>query len=315
MDKQSFTAADNDIPVKILHHHCALLTLTEDQSVPLTHLQLCPTNRCNLNCEFCSCADRKKDLELSYEKIQKILDDSADSGCTAVTITGGGEPLLHNDINNIIKYADDCHIGVGLVTNGLLLDNLNEHVDWCRISFDSSRDLDSIKQQVIDAKKRLPDVDWAFSFVLYDKIGQLEDVVRLANDLDFTHVRVVSDIHNPDDGLMFEAQVVLTGIDERVIFQPRSKFQRGKERCLVSLLRPTIGADGNIYPCCGAQYAINGSDKDFVDDMCMGGSDEIIEIWKDQRHFNGSKCDVCYYSGYNNLLELLLKKVRHESWV
>ena len=40
--------------------------------------------------------------------------------------TGGGEPLTHPDAKEIIEYACDCGFSVGLVTNGLLLDKIDE---------------------------------------------------------------------------------------------------------------------------------------------------------------------------------------------
>jgi len=318
MDNKSFTSADVQVPIKILHDNDLVRTATQHNTILLRHLQLCPTNRCNLNCEFCSCGDREKHLELDLDTIDTLLKDVQSLGCKAITITGGGEPLLHPNINEIIKKCKDRDIKVGLVTNGLLLDNLKEEVSWCRISFDSNRKFSELKEKVELAWDSFIDIDWAFSFVLYDGFGDLDLVVEFANQRKFTHVRVVADIFNPNDKLMGLIPNTLRkdGIcDKRIIYQPRNEPTRGSKKCLISLLKPTIGANGQIYPCCGAQYAIKDSKRDFIKEMSMGHIKDIKEIMNDQRYFDGSICDVCYYKGYNNILGLMTEKVEHKEWV
>ena len=51
--------------------------------------------------------------------------------------------------------------------------------------------------------------------------------------------------------------------DKIVIYQGRKKFSRGSAKCLISLIKPLIGSDGNVYPCCGVQYALADSSFDF----------------------------------------------------
>ena len=87
-------------PIKLLHNE-----IIKDGKIIPIHVQLIPTNKCNLNCKFCSCGDRRKDLELTLEECKKVIDIVSKRGTKSITITGGGEPLLHPDINKIIRYA------------------------------------------------------------------------------------------------------------------------------------------------------------------------------------------------------------------
>ena len=171
MNTNSFTAADVQIPVKVIQDIKLVESVVKNKVIPLRHLQLCPTNKCNLNCEFCSCSDRDKTLEMNYGHIVNLLIEAEKNGCEGITITGGGEPLLHPKINEIIESCYQMHIKVGLVTNGLALDKLATKVDWCRISFDSNRAFHTIENTVRDAVEKFPEVDWAFSYVLYDDVG------------------------------------------------------------------------------------------------------------------------------------------------
>ena len=65
------------------------------------------TNECNLNCEKChyrSALDDKH--QLSYNTIQSLFEEWKEYRLTSVAI-GGGEPLLHPNINDIIELGRD----------------------------------------------------------------------------------------------------------------------------------------------------------------------------------------------------------------
>jgi MoaA/NifB/PqqE/SkfB family radical SAM enzyme len=309
--KHSYTAADVDVPVKLIHDHRLMKGISEAKFILLRHLQLCPTNRCNLNCSFCSCGDREKSIEMPLVQVMDLLYTAKGCGCEAITITGGGEPLMHPDINLIIKACYDKGIKVGLVTNGLLLDKLTERVDWLRVSFDSGRDFKVLSTVLNRAVKRIL-TDWAFSFVAYEGVGQLKKLVKYANANRFTHVRVVADINNPSDDVIMSCRSLLAGVDKKVIYQPRTRPTAGQKKCWISLLKPTIAADGTIYPCCGAQYALKDT-RDFHKALSMGK--DLKEVITKQLVFDGSVCDKCYYSNYNKFIDLVMENVEHKLWV
>ncbi len=89
----------------------------------INYLRVSVTQRCNLNCVYCgkdSCA--KKESELSPEEIYKAVKAFAACGIKKVRITGG-EPLLREDICEIIaavrRIPEICTLS--LTTNGVLL--------------------------------------------------------------------------------------------------------------------------------------------------------------------------------------------------
>ncbi len=318
MDKYSYTSADINIPIKILHDIGLIESITYHKRILLRHLQLSIINKCNLNCKYCSCSDIDRELKLSLKRIFIILEQARQSGCQAITITGGGEPLFHPKINRIIRECKRLDISVGLVTNGMILRRLKEEVTWCRISFDSDRPFNVwFQNELRRAIGKFPRTGWAFSFVAanLNSLGDLKEVVEFANKMKFTHVRVVSNILNPDEDIIEQARNMLKGIDEKVLYQSRNKPTRGTKKCLISLLKPIIGTDGNVYPCCGVQYALNDSENKFVKEMSMGKGEDLREMNQQQKYFDGSICDICYYQGYNKLLSLLIKKIEHKKWV
>ena len=77
------------------------------------------TNRCNLNCSYCS-RPMRGSAELPTPAMLEIIDDLARSGCLRVSFTGG-EPLLRDDIGQLVSHAGHSGLQVSLNTNGILL--------------------------------------------------------------------------------------------------------------------------------------------------------------------------------------------------
>ena len=309
----SFSSA-SEFPTKLLHQNA----IENGKIIPL-HIQLIPTNDCNLNCKFCSCSDRDKKKKLELEEIFEILNICVREGTKAMTITGGGDPLMYNRINGVISYANLLKIKVGLVTNGTLFKKLKYHpnLTWCRISSSDDRipDYDSIRS----ALEKNPKTDWAFSHVITKNPNYniIKDLISFANDHKFTHIRLVSDLCDlknvPD---MKEVKKKLENVvdDSLVIYQGRKDSTKGTKNCYISLLKPVIGPEG-IFPCCGTNYAIKGMKRKPIDQMKMGDIKDLDKILNNQECFNGSKCDVCYYSQYNLALKKLLNKPDHLEFV
>lgn len=60
------------------------------------------TNRCPLKCSYCGFFKRYRE-ELNTQEVIRIIDQLAEAGNTRLHITGG-EPMLRNDIGEIINY-------------------------------------------------------------------------------------------------------------------------------------------------------------------------------------------------------------------
>jgi len=82
-------------------------------------IQLEPTTACNLECPFCMRRKlNRSEGFISLFEFQKIIDASR---CRILTLHGWGEPLLHQDLPGMIRYAAGKKISVNFTTNGTLL--------------------------------------------------------------------------------------------------------------------------------------------------------------------------------------------------
>ena len=84
------------------------------------------TNKCNLNCTFCSEVKRKKEkitLE-NFEEIIKKINNYTDY----IYLHVKGEPLLHPEIDKILDIAEKYNLKVNLTTNGTLFPNVVDKI-------------------------------------------------------------------------------------------------------------------------------------------------------------------------------------------
>ncbi len=82
--------------------------------------EIAVTYRCNLNCEFCYVGN-KLYQELNTGDMKKILFKIfREAQVPSVSFTGG-EPLLREDIYELIEYASQIGLWTNMITNGTLL--------------------------------------------------------------------------------------------------------------------------------------------------------------------------------------------------
>jgi len=180
-----------------------------------------PTNLCNLDCNWCNARfiRNQRKRSLSQKVLRSISDflpkwknDSGiGPGVQAVCIAGGGEPLMNSYTGEFIDRLVHHEIEVGVVTNGLLIDNVIDALaqsTWVGVSVDAGSDktfhaykgrrkgqfervIDNISLLVDYAKRhhtRLgqphPAYGVSFKYLLYeDNIGEIYQAAKLAKEI------------------------------------------------------------------------------------------------------------------------------------
>ncbi len=100
------------------------------------------TFRCNLRCLYCD-ARTVSAAELSTEEVKSGLDTLWKAGVRWITF-GGGEPLIRDDIVELLRYARCKGMSVYLSTNGLLLNEKADalsYLDFVNVSLDGGQDV------------------------------------------------------------------------------------------------------------------------------------------------------------------------------
>lgn len=110
------------------------------QNIPLT-VSLTITNRCNYKCIYCYGAYyERKDKDIPLKTWLSLIDELAEMGTQMIHL-GGGEPLLRNDMEEIINRVKGHNMICRLNTNGALVPkkiNQLKRLDSICISLDGN---------------------------------------------------------------------------------------------------------------------------------------------------------------------------------
>src|SRR5208282_1756119 len=82
-------------------------------------VHIIPMRRCNLDCAYCNEFDEVS-APVPLEEMHRRIDKLAELGTSLITISGG-EPLLHPELDDIIRRIKHHGRVAGLITNGYLL--------------------------------------------------------------------------------------------------------------------------------------------------------------------------------------------------
>lgn len=96
------------------------------------------TQRCNLRCKYCDYHQGSAQDELTTAQIIRIIDQLKAAGTLAISFTGG-EPLIRDDIGEVIAYTHSKGIIAKINTNGILVPKkIKElaHAGQVNLSFD-----------------------------------------------------------------------------------------------------------------------------------------------------------------------------------
>src|ERR1700678_3603436 len=117
----------------------AARALTSTEHPLLAHI--IPVRRCNLACTYCNEFDDFS-KPVATEEMFRRIDKLGALGTSIVTISGG-EPLLHPDLDDVIRRIRANGMIAGLITNGYFLvaeriQRLNRAgLEWLQISIDN----------------------------------------------------------------------------------------------------------------------------------------------------------------------------------
>ena len=170
-------------------------------SHPIT-AHVIPIRRCNLSCKYCNEFDETSPPVPTEEMLRRI-EKLASLGLSALTFSGG-EPLLHPDLDELIRSSRDKGMLTGLITNGFLLneDRIQRFnragLDYLQISIDNVEpDEVSLKSlKTLDAR-----------------------LAMLAQHAEF-HVNINSvlgsGVRNPEDALAVTSRALALGLTSTV---------------------------------------------------------------------------------------------------
>ena len=178
--------------------------------MPVT-VEVDPSNRCQLDCEYCmfKVLRRKKNNmggeienpDLPLDLYRHLLLDLKMIGVKSVTFTGGGEPLLNPDFNEMANLAYSHGFEIGLITNGMKLNEVErlDRYKFIRVSLDAgtkevykklkrANAFDTVLENLYLARKTTPVL--GISYVVNETNKKdIKRAAALANKLEVNYIQ------------------------------------------------------------------------------------------------------------------------------
>lgn len=323
-------------PYKIVWFNEKLESFANGEVIAPIYVRIKPTNRCLHNCYFCVYRSEfsqmhdtcNKTDQLSKEKLLETVDDLKNIGTKAVTLTGGGEPLFHPNITEIIDRINKIGLDNSVITNGQLLSGERaealKNAKWIRVSmdyhdedsFEKSRRVPSklmgeiFKNIRNFAKIKNKNCDLAVNFIVTQENHlNLFDTAKKLKDHGIENIRFsplwlpgFEEYHKPLEENVSKqirkSQEQLTGDGFTVYHSYNIKTQAQKrtcKRCFVMQTNPVIAADSNVYTCHNKAYDKSGligsiKDRKFSDLWFSPEAKEVFEKFNPIENCSHHQC-------------------------
>ncbi len=300
--------------VRMYEHSERFPEIKKGKIRPIT-IHLAPTDACNLECEWCSTQKRGKNV-LKFSEVKGIIDTYVDLGIKSLELTGGGDPIVYPHLEETIHYAkDEKGLDVGMITNGLLLDRVEENalkkLTWMRISLSGLEFNQDADYFSLDTT-RFPEFTGC-SFVFTPKTLQddfLKRVDLVADYLEAKYIRVVPNCYNIED-IQWTKQIAPKLLESYPKMLLQVKDIETPEECYWKYIKPFVNSDGYVYQC-STNSLFTGY---FSEDWRVCHWTEVKEIYEKELYsFDTSKCPYCFFSQQNKVITEIKTDVKHKNF-
>lgn len=225
------------------------------------------TNSCNLSCPFCLKSNRAK-RSLSIDEFKHILNEIKPY-TQYIYLHVLGEPLLHKDINNFIKIANDNNFFVNITSNGYLISNLKETIRQINISLHSYNE--------IYKKDMLTYLEDIYKYILLNKNKTYINLRLWANSkykskiLDFLQEKFQVNIDENLNNIKLDNNVYLNFDNEFIWPDDNNENIIYQGKCYALSKHIAILSDGSIVPCC-----LDGNAKLLLGNIFVDSFEKIV---------------------------------------
>lgn len=262
-----------------LDKHSLLLDKRNPEKADIRSIYFAVTRKCNMSCKFCtmnSGPDVSTEKDLTLSEIKAILIPQIEKLSPNKIVITGGEPLVRNNIEEILKVLSDRFEKrkIILQTNGLLLnkeklDAIANYIGVLEISIENIFESPNLlrKMQTVFEAAGMYDILLSLSFVVDDKslkyLTQAIDVCEKYNAA--LTIRIVSLLgrareENADDQVLKEKNILKTYLTVLDYIIENNYYSSNVAKTFIST--PRVGSscgafgkimslrqDGDVYMC------------------------------------------------------------------
>ena len=207
------------------------------------------TNACNLNCSFCI-KNSRKIIYMSRSNYEYIINKI--KGYTKeIYLHILGEPLMHEDINYFIEYANDNDILVNITTNGYLINNINNYnIHRLNISIHSYNkkyklSLSEYLNNIFLMVDKLRDKTFV-TLRIWNECSEYEEILKYINKRYHTNIKLLCS----DTKIKIASNLIIDTFHPFIWPDLNNDYYNINGRCLALTDHIGILSDGSIIPCC-----------------------------------------------------------------
>jgi radical SAM protein with 4Fe4S-binding SPASM domain len=268
--------------IKIIAAYKKVLQIL-DGEIPVPEVvEIFPTNYCNFACSHCRCEDSHGDENqyMDFGAFRRLLEELYQKGIKTLEFSGGGEPLVHPQIDKIFDTMINYNFRLGLITNGYRFvdsDDLVEKAlkcsDWIRFSVDAFSDdtyrkvhgkedvsytkLKSTIKKMIQCSGPTSSNIGIKMLVSQLNVHELNLAIEEALELkpDYLQFKFLGNHQlELEDRQKYEETLIkkiasLGSKEVSIEFSPSYGGRRKYEKCLLNALHPVIDWNGTVYMC------------------------------------------------------------------
>ena len=340
--------------LKAAWHIEKIAALREKKDIVPTHVQLIISDLCNQDCGFCAYrmpqgfsteqfagekGEKNPARFISTQKAKEILDDCQRMGVGAIEFTGGGEPTVHPDWQEIVSHAQFLGMSTGLVTNGIRLKPhpVLERLTWLRISLDAGLQLTyetirrvrhwdkAMNALSLAASLKGPYVGAGF-VVTEENYREIYGAARLVRENGLPYIRL-SAMFSHLGSKYYDDFIEEIDLQRRCAKELETSSFKGVDFfdarvqdlkyaapdynfCGEQQFVLYIGGNLKVYTCCTNAYTKKGEIGDL--------SQQSFENWlKTTRRFdfNARSCHHCQFNDKNRVINYMLSEPAHVDFV
>lgn len=308
--------------MKYLMHPEQIMAYQEGRGDTIISTHVSPEGRCNRKCLYCSVRNRKQDERIPLPVIQDYILKLMTRGLKAVILTGGGEPTLYPEINELIDGLHALGLHLGMITNGTRTETVEhwEYFDWARLSVNCD---DDVASEGLAFPEDRGECVLGLSYIHANgNRGWKYHLAMIADKLKAEYVRVTADcLASPEafDQQHKEIAEMLTMLpDKRFFHQDKRGRHPQCDVCHQSFFRPYLSevGGGTVFPC--GSLVLNNQRKLFHEDFALCAPGDILDYLdgKIKPTFVPRRdCGNCVFASAVEMLGTCKEGMRHAEFV
>ena len=264
------------------------------------------TNVCNLDCKFCPNTNRDKQF-MSLENFEEIIKKVKDYS-KIICLHVKGEPLLHPNLEQVLKILEKYGLQTNMTTNGTLIKEKMQILKNSKSVRQINFSLHSITQNENLSKTYLEDIfksaeslkDIIISYRIWDDRNSLKIISLLQEHYKIQNLNEElkqKDYFKLRENLFInkDKEFIWPNINNNQIIE--------KGRCLALKEQIAILVDGSVVPCCldnNGDIVLGNIFEETLDNILRKAKTLTIK-----KNFENSiiTCDLCKTCGFLRKLE------------